>query len=473
MEALLDAQTSARSYAISGKYSYLASLKVALVKEQRVSSELRSYVVDNVDQVENVDTAKRDATIMTSMLTRLVELTKSGRRIEAIELSASPEAARYLEDFRGSWERILTLEERLLVSRQMLTRARARLTVLGAVLLASVSFALLVFSWSMLRARQHALGLLAMDAQERLRSLSEFAAALSQARTKTQVVDVVLDQAMPIAAADTCTIYVLNDTETKLDLLGQRGIDPDIVEKIRSISASSGNPNTIQNVLSGVSLWAESEADYLTLYPDLANMKVGTNRARAFWSVPMFVEGKVLGLFAMGYYRARKFSNDDRMLVGILSRQCAQALQRATRMERENQARIWFGTTLRSIGDAVIATDPEGQVSFMNQVAEQLTGYSESEAINRHLDDVFRIISDVTREAVESPVSKVLREGAIVGLANHTVLLAKSGLEIPIADSGAPIRNEEGGILGVVMVFRDVTQETRGLVRREFLTKAT
>lgn len=113
--------------------------------------------------------------------------------------------------------------------------------------------------------------------------------------------------------------------------------------------------------------------------------------------------------------------------------------------------------TLRSIGDAVIATDARGRVTFMNRVAEEATGHTFEEASGRLLDDVFNIVNERTRERVENPVGKVLATGRIVGLANHTVLIRKDGSEIPIDDSAAPIVNE-GVLTGVVLVFRDITE---------------
>ncbi len=114
---------------------------------------------------------------------------------------------------------------------------------------------------------------------------------------------------------------------------------------------------------------------------------------------------------------------------------------------------------LKAIGDAVIATDADGRVELLNQVAEQLTGWSEGDARGHQLEEVFQIISEETRSSVESPVTKVLREGVIVGLANHTLLIARDGTERPIADSGAPICDDQGHITGVVLVFRDQTEE--------------
>jgi len=129
-------------------------------------------------------------------------------------------------------------------------------------------------------------------------------------------------------------------------------------------------------------------------------------------------------------------------------------------IEAEN-SRKSLETTLASIGDAVIATDLEGFVVFANPVALALLGRPEAEVTRRHLDEVFRIVNEFTRSTVESPVRKVLREGAIVGLANHTLLIAGDGREIPIDDSAAPIRDAGGSIRGTVLVFRDVTARRR------------
>ncbi len=117
--------------------------------------------------------------------------------------------------------------------------------------------------------------------------------------------------------------------------------------------------------------------------------------------------------------------------------------------------------TLNSIGDAVIATDTAGRVTRMNPVAEQLTGWSLEEALGRPVTDVFRILNAQTRAAVTDPVTRVLKTGDIVGLANHTALIGRDGRERQIADSGAPIRSSGGDVMGVVLVFRDVTDSYR------------
>jgi PAS domain S-box-containing protein len=131
------------------------------------------------------------------------------------------------------------------------------------------------------------------------------------------------------------------------------------------------------------------------------------------------------------------------------------------------EQREWFETTLKSIGDAVIATDDRGRVVFMNPIAEQLTGWTTSEARSHLCTDVFKIVNEYTRRSVDDPVTRVLRDGLVVGLANHTVLIAADGTERPIDDSGAPIRRRDGRTVGTVLVFRDVSDRRRVEAERE------
>ena len=123
------------------------------------------------------------------------------------------------------------------------------------------------------------------------------------------------------------------------------------------------------------------------------------------------------------------------------------------------ESEMLYQITLRSIGDAVITTDRSGRVKFMNPLAEHLTGWKEVNAIGNPIEDVFRIINEDSREKVDCPAHKVMAEGIIMGLANHTILISKEGKEVPIADSGAPIRNEDGDVVGMVLVFRDQSHE--------------
>jgi PAS domain S-box-containing protein len=133
------------------------------------------------------------------------------------------------------------------------------------------------------------------------------------------------------------------------------------------------------------------------------------------------------------------------------------AEQRAVAMDAATAQRELLHVTLSSIGDAVIATDDRGQVTFLNPTAEQLTGWNNADASGRPLTDVFQIVNERTRAPVEDPCERVLQTGRVVGLANHTLLIARDGTERPIDDSAAPIKDQAGRIRGVVVVFRDAT----------------
>jgi len=122
------------------------------------------------------------------------------------------------------------------------------------------------------------------------------------------------------------------------------------------------------------------------------------------------------------------------------------------------QAVSWYQVVLSAIGDAVLTTDPDGLITYMNPVAESLTGWSAAEAFGKRLEDVCRIVNEATRTPAEQPVRKVISTGLVRGLANHTVLIAKDGSELPIDDSAAPVWGEDGNLVGVVMIFRDITQ---------------
>jgi PAS domain S-box-containing protein len=123
--------------------------------------------------------------------------------------------------------------------------------------------------------------------------------------------------------------------------------------------------------------------------------------------------------------------------------------------------REWLRVTLTSIGDAVIATDAAGRISFVNPVAESLTGWKAEEALGRPLPAVFRIVNERTGQPLEEPVGRVLREGRAVALANHAALVTKDGHTVPVEDSAAPILDAAGQVIGAVLVFHDVTEKRR------------
>jgi PAS domain S-box-containing protein len=164
---------------------------------------------------------------------------------------------------------------------------------------------------------------------------------------------------------------------------------------------------------------------------------------------PIYEDGKLAGLFGPLHDVTNEVS--------------------AARRLRESEARA--SRILRSIGDAVIVTDAEARITRMNPIAEQLTGWSEHDALGLPLDKVFHIVSESTREILESPVAKVKRTGTAVALVNHTILIRRDGTELSIDDSGAPIPDEDGNLTGIVLIFRDISAQRTAEQQREHLLR--
>ncbi len=215
--------------------------------------------------------------------------------------------------------------------------------------------------------------------------------------------------------------------------------------------------------LSGNTFWLEqADWDDFTRYEEAVNNVIGQYRMLAIctYCLQKCSALEILDVVSNHQFALIKRSGQWQIIKSAQQLKTAQALQ-----EIEQR----YATTLASIGDAVIATDTDGKITFMNAVAEKLTGWTFYEASMRPVTDVFNIINEHTRQKVDDPVAKVLELGAIVGLANHTVLIRKDGTEAPIDDSGAPIKDSDDKIMGVVLVFRDITERKRAEDERELL----
>lgn len=202
-----------------------------------------------------------------------------------------------------------------------------------------------------------------------------------------------------------------------------------------------------------IGLGDRSAADFLSALQDVCLPLVVESSPNAQCRAVMVAAraiSRYISLFVEGFLAACR----DRILDA--QERIILALEQSLRESEQ-----WLATTLKSIGDGVIATDTKGGITFMNNVAEQLTGWGEKEAKEKPLADIFYIINEETREHCSNPFEKIMKTGKVVGLANSTVLIARDGTERMIADSGAPIRDEENHILGTVLVFRDVTERRK------------
>ena len=203
------------------------------------------------------------------------------------------------------------------------------------------------------------------------------------------------------------------------------------------------------------------------------------------FAVPIFAGGEVIGSMNFGYgtppkkqeklqeiankfrtrvdeliVQAKSYKPRSSYIIEICKKQLLSAaelvglaIQNKRAEEALRSSEEWFSTTLRSVGDGVIATDEKAFVKLMNPVAQALTGWSEKDAIGKPLKDVFNIFNEDTGKPVEVPTDRIIREGRVVGLANHTLLIAKDGTKRSIDDSGAPIRDGRGNIIGTILVL--------------------
>ncbi len=211
-------------------------------------------------------------------------------------------------------------------------------------------------------------------------------------------------------------------------------------------------------------------------YPEIACSRIVSAsqefRTRDFvqtkWKqqAPIRVHGRKRGFVEVCYLEEKPtiaegpFLIEERKMMDAIAERLGRIIERMEAEEALHKSEQRWATTVSSIGDAVITTDLKAKVTFLNKVAEDLTGWSLAEAAQKSLATVFKIVS-AKRRKVESPVTRVLREGKVVGLANDTILIRKNGTEIPIADSGAPIKDKEGKTTGTVIVFRDITERKK------------
>lgn len=179
------------------------------------------------------------------------------------------------------------------------------------------------------------------------------------------------------------------------------------------------------------------------------------------FAVPVLADNQVMAV--LEWYISESREEDERLirLVSTLASQLGVAIGRKRSEEALSTEKERLAVTLRSIGDGVIATDTEGKIVLMNRVAEGLTGTAQEEAVGRPLGQVFSTIDEKSREPLENPVSRVLETGTRVSPANQTILISQDGTERIIADSAAPIRDKQGEIIGVVLVFRNITDEKK------------
>ena len=212
-------------------------------------------------------------------------------------------------------------------------------------------------------------------------------------------------------------------------------------------------------------------------YPEITCAKISlgdsefttANFTHSNWrlSADIRAHGSVAGKVEVAYLEERAeldggpFLREEQQLIDGVAERLGRITERKRAEEALAESAARLSATLLGIGDAVISTDAKGCIDLINPVAQALTGWSQEEGVGRSVREVFHIVNEETGDEVESPVAKVLAKGKVVGLANHTILIAKDGSKVPIDDSGAPIIGEDGLVSGVVLVFRDITERKK------------
>lgn len=263
-----------------------------------------------------------------------------------------------------------------------------------------------------------------------------------------------------------------------------RQIESRFGELLAAVSDSPEQTAALQRIRARYRAWLQAQQPALggmpqsQIEPFLLAQKAGMDDLRGEWAQFILREQQLRDARTAKLTRMDKFTFYSLIILSLFTalliaaetrrsfRQVAvqyqEKLRSVERAQRETYAsELWLRTTLRSIADGVIACGPDGHITFMNPVAEQLTGWQESDAHGRILREVFRIVNEKTREPVENPAEKLRRGGIIAGTSNHTALIRRDGFEIAIEHSGASIQNKEGEMIGIVLIFRDITEKRR------------
>jgi PAS domain S-box-containing protein len=282
-------------------------------------------------------------------------------------------------------------------------------------------------------------------------------------------------------------LYLVDETGAKARLSASAGLDEGIHPLPASVSLSDGNPSPwpLAAVMRTFRTEEIAELDSLVapirgrIYPEPVRQAI-------VLPIPSAAHDRLAGLLVVGVSPRRVLDAAYRTFFALVAGQIGTAIANARAYEAEHeraealaeldplrqevnaaiwQNREWLRVTLASIGDGAITSDTQGQITYLNPVAESLTGWRNDEAVGQALDAVFRIVDEQTRRPVENPALRALREGVVVGLGRHTLLVQKDGTERPIDDRAAPILDEHGHPVGCVLIFRDVTDQRQAAER--------
>ncbi len=329
--------------------------------------------------------------------------------------------------------------------------------------------------------REHAARTQAEMAQRRSAFLAQASALLNSSLDYSTTLERVARLAVP-EFADFCMVDLLqpdrsiNRMIAHVDVAAEKRLNDLWHQRPPSLDAAEGPAKVMRTRVSQLVPEISRALLDSTAPSDEVRQVVLELGVTSYVCVPLIARNEVLG--AMSFVTAasgRQYGDTDLVLAEDLAQRCALAVDNALlyleaeeeivrRTQTEGllaEEKERLAVTLHSIGDGVITTDRDGRVLLLNKVAEELTGWRQAESVGQPLASVFHIVDAKTREPRESPVARVLKSGGIIGLDAQTVLVARDGTERMVADSGAPIRDRNGDVIGTVLVFRDITEEQK------------
>ncbi len=410
-----DAESAGRGYVITGAETHLDDYAQARARASEHLQRLRALTAGNAEQQRHLPLLERLINVRFETLNQLIDLRRRGGEAAQQSLLVAKGTAQ-MNDARQLVAQMETVGENLLRQRIEEAKTSARSLKLTFTISNLLALALLVLTW----------GILTRDLTKRRRAEETLRESEERARA-------LVDASAQIVWTTDAEGAVLEDSPSWRAFTGQTYEEWKGWGWLDALHPEDRAPTA--------ELWQRAVADKDPISTEYRLRHTsGEWRWTAVRAVPLLnPDGLVRGWIGM---------NAD-----------ITELKQAEQTVR--QQREWLQVTLTSIGDAVIATDEAGLVTFINPVAQSLTGWPQEEAAGKPLSEVFRIVNEETRRPVENPAMRAMRAGVVHGLANHTLLLARDGSEVPIDDSAAPIKDDAGKIIGSVLIFRDVSQQRR------------
>ena len=455
LSVLKDAETGQRGYLLTGRPDYLNPFLGAETELNEALGGLRSLTADDKSQQARVAELGRLAAWKLDELRETITLRHEEGLEAALKVVETNRGKELMDQARRVAAQVRAEANRTSTRRVASSRSAVRRTVVTAGV-TIVTALLLLLGLQSLSRREEAEKARAAAVLEEQKGLAEFGRDVGFALTECILLEEMLDRCAEATVrhldAAFARVWTLNEAGDVLELQASAGL----------YTHTDGAHGRVPVGQYKIGLIAQERKPHLT------NAVLGDPRVPAqewaereglvsFAGYPLVVEDRLVGVWAL--FARHRLSEITVRAMESVAPAIALGIERKRTAEALAASEAWLATTLTSIGDAVIATDGEGRVKYLNPIAEALTGWPQAEAAGRPMEEVFPIINEHNRRPVEHPVARVISEGTIVGLANHTVLIARDGTESPIEDSAAPIKNEQGETTGVVMVFRDVTAE--------------